>query len=451
MEVSNFKVSGLFGLFDHNIAFQPNERITIMVGPNGFGKTMMLRILNAIFSLRLRRLDRTPFQKAEVRFDNGSVLTVNRSHHKPGAKNGRSHRGLEITYMLPDGSCYDPFLLDSAFGDDDVSVPLGAIEDFIPEIEQIGPSEWMNYRTGEVLDLDDVISDYGDHFPGPIGTIEYPDWLEGVGNSTPVRYIDTERLTGIAHHRTGRPRFPRNRYRATPGRTIRRCSENLGHMIQRTLATYGAKSQGLDRSFPVRLVGAPNDVDISVEELQAKLSAVETKRSSIVEAGFIVQDLHALSMPDIGDVDDSRRGVLAVYAQDAMEKLEVFDYLYARVNTLKRIANERLMYKDVAVSAEGLQVIGDDGSALDLEMLSSGEQHELVLLYELLFETSENSLVMIDEPELSLHVSWQEAVLEDLQDMAYLSNFRVLLATHSPQIIGDRWDLAVELKGPDRS
>ena len=83
-------------------------------------------------------------------------------------------------------------------------------------------------------------------------------------------------------------------------------------------------------------------------------------------------------------------------------------------------------------------------------MLSSGEQHEVVLLFDLLFGTEENSLIMVDEPELSLHVAWQRQMLEDLQEMAELSDFRALLATHSPQIIGKRWDLTIELQGPDR-
>ena len=74
-------------------------------------------------------------------------------------------------------------------------------------------------------------------------------------------------------------------------------------------------------------------------------------------------------------------------------------------------------------------------------MLSSGEQHEIVLLFELLFETKPNSLILIDEPELSLHVAWQREMLKDLQEIADLSDFRAILATHSPQIINDRWDL----------
>lgn len=161
------------------------------------------------------------------------------------------------------------------------------------------------------------------------------------------------------------------------------------------------------------------------------------------------EELEGLTVPIVTQVDPPMRAVLSVYAQDALQKLSVFDRLYARVDTLKRIANDRLLYKQVSVGADGLTVTAN-GSSIDLEMLSSGEQHELVLICGLLLETAENSLILIDEPELSLHVAWQEKVLEDLEEMASLSNFQVLLATHSPEIIGDRWDLTVELKGPSK-
>jgi len=44
---------------------------------------------------------------------------------------------------------------------------------------------------------------------------------------------------------------------------------------------------------------------------------------------------------------------------------------------------------------------------LKLTDLSSGEQQEVVMLYELLFCVQPGTLVLIDEPELSLHVVWQ--------------------------------------------
>ena len=72
-----------------------------------------------------------------------------------------------------------------------------------------------------------------------------------------------------------------------------------------------------------------------------------------------------------------------------------------------------------------------------------------MLLYQLLFKVDKDSLILIDEPELSLHIAWQEEFLRDLKRIASVSSFDVLIATHSPQIIGERWDLTVELKGPE--
>ena len=91
-----------------------------------------------------------------------------------------------------------------------------------------------------------------------------------------------------------------------------------------------------------------------------------------------------------------------------------------------------------------------DETTLPPEKLSSGEQHELVLLYELLFKVKPGSLILIDEPELSLHIAWQLEFLEDLQEITQLADLDVLIATHSPQIINDRWDLTVRLEGPTK-
>ena len=130
-------------------------------------------------------------------------------------------------------------------------------------------------------------------------------------------------------------------------------------------------------------------------------------------------------------------------------RLGVFDDLYEKVNTFSRIVNSRFLHKHLTVSGSGFTVVMEDDKNLELEKLSSGEQHELVMLYELLFHASANSLFLIDEPERSLHVDWQENWLADLEDAAKLSGFRAIVATHSPEIIGERWCLTVELHGPN--
>ena len=72
----------------------------------------------------------------------------------------------------------------------------------------------------------------------------------------------------------------------------------------------------------------------------------------------------------------------------------------------------------------------------------------MVLLYDLLFKVKPNTLVLIDEPELSLHISWQKAFMDDLLEIIRIAHFDVLVATHSPYIVGDRSDLLVVLS-PD--
>ena len=85
------------------------------------------------------------------------------------------------------------------------------------------------------------------------------------------------------------------------------------------------------------------------------------------------------------------------------------------------------------------------GRKVPIEALSSGEQHQLVLFFELLFEIKENALILIDEPELSLHVAWQKKFVGDLMKIIDLNQFDVILATHSPQLISRWTDLVVEL------
>lgn len=78
--------------------------------------------------------------------------------------------------------------------------------------------------------------------------------------------------------------------------------------------------------------------------------------------------------------------------------------------------------------------------------LSSGEQHLIILIYELLFKVESNTLLLIDEPELSMHISWQREFVDDLLKIIELNPIDVILATHSPSIINDHSNLMVAFK-----
>lgn len=84
-------------------------------------------------------------------------------------------------------------------------------------------------------------------------------------------------------------------------------------------------------------------------------------------------------------------------------------------------------------------------SILTLDQLSSGEKQMVIQVYELLFRAQSGTLVMIDEPELSLHMMWQMNYLKNLSEISQLRGFQCIVATHSPQIFNSLWSKSVDL------
>lgn len=110
------------------------------------------------------------------------------------------------------------------------------------------------------------------------------------------------------------------------------------------------------------------------------------------------------------------------------------------------ILNNLFVNKSIGINEGGFLVATmDNGVPIPLDKLSSGEKQILVIFFVLLFHAEKGSLVMVDEPEMSLHISWQQQIGKTFIDIARLRSLHIIVATHSPQIIHDNWDLAEEL------
>ncbi len=78
--------------------------------------------------------------------------------------------------------------------------------------------------------------------------------------------------------------------------------------------------------------------------------------------------------------------------------------------------------------------------------LSSGEQHIIIQLYNMLFcKAGDYLLTLIDEPELSLHPAWIAVYYRHLEQIVGLRNMQCILATHSPDIFNMQWDKCIDL------
>lgn len=74
---------------------------------------------------------------------------------------------------------------------------------------------------------------------------------------------------------------------------------------------------------------------------------------------------------------------------------------------------------------------------LDLKWLSSGEKQMLTILMTVLLEDGDYTVLLMDEPEVSLHLEWQQVLISTIQQLN--PNAQIILSTHSPAIIMNGW------------
>lgn len=69
--------------------------------------------------------------------------------------------------------------------------------------------------------------------------------------------------------------------------------------------------------------------------------------------------------------------------------------------------------------------------------LSSGEKQMLVILLTVLIEDNQPYVLFMDEPEISLHIDWQQRLIDMILQLN--PNVQIVLTTHSPAVIMGGW------------
>lgn len=78
-----------------------------------------------------------------------------------------------------------------------------------------------------------------------------------------------------------------------------------------------------------------------------------------------------------------------------------------------------------------------NGKELPIDALSSGEKQLLILLFTVFLMDNKKSIMLMDEPELSLHICWQNRLIDILRQLN--PNCQLILSTHAPSIFGRGW------------
>ena len=128
--------------------------------------------------------------------------------------------------------------------------------------------------------------------------------------------------------------------------------------------------------------------------------------------------------------DEQLRSVVADI-EEVERKIEV---AVAPQEALKRLVGEMFLgSKSVIFTDTGIDVVTAGAESIGLRTLSSGEKHLLRIFVEQLL--AESGSMIIDEPEISMHVDWQKKLVRALRDLNPKS--QLIMATHSPEVMAD--------------
>lgn len=454
MKIKKLSIKNLFGIFNHIIPLNLNEHVTIIHGPNGYGKTILLKILKSIFESNYSLLREIPFSEILLEFDNNVQLKITKAidsrlidFSHDGKKETKDLQPDLIYELKEDDKKPKKHIIKPIKFDSRRSYAFWAqIERDFPRIERISEDTWLDIDTGERISYEKMLYNNkekmlynGITFESMLKR-EEAGWLQDIINSINIYFIEIHRLYSNTMNKRG-----------SISRTLSvlNYSKELVSMMQTDLVKYGEISQSLDRTFPLRLVRMADYMVLQPEILRNKFNEIEKRRSKLIDTGLLDKEEDLDLRELFSKIDASNKKVLSIYIDDVEEKLNVFNKLSKKIHMFQTIINNRFSYKKMIISKkEGFIFQTSAGDVITPSALSSGEQHELVMFFDLLFNVKPNSLILIDEPEISLHILWQQQFLKDLQEIASIENYDVLIATHSPQIVYDRSDLTISLEGP---
>ena len=428
LRIRQIRIEGLFGLYNHYINLNLKERVTILHGPNGVGKTITLRMIDALLEGKFEIFGQVPFRQFSMQFIDDSKMELQLSDKKT----------LEIAFTAANAktnkthikAAHNTRLRDKA--------GLNLSGSSIHVSGNFGDNIIFNLNTGDEESSSTAINQNSDIQPRleKNHNIVEPSWLTDVRERVSSHLIETQRLLQVKSKRTS----------SRSASTVIEYSYAMRQRIGETLTHYGQESQKLDQSFPQRLLTGIGKTLLG-NELKNRMALLDNILSEFKKIGLL-DDIgsHPFDLSELDQLDAAQNNVMMLYVQDKEQKLSLFEDLARRIKLLLDNINSKFKNKRLRIDREkGFLVTNDAGQDLELDSLSSGEQHEIVLLYDLLFRIKPNDLVLIDEPELSLHVVWQKRFLPDLLKIAEVAQIDVLIATHSPYIVGDYTNLMVAL------
>lgn len=427
----NFSVHGMHGHQNINLEFNPD--INFLVGANGSGKTSALRLLQAALAIDLLVLSSIRFNKLEI------VLESEAKHRLAICQEG-PFLSFDLDGVLAENKIAVP-------ADDERSIyqSTGRLSQYMEELRMRFLKESSNRlrefsnqvrplflglerRTGRYDDeaLDDEVMFRNKR-------------VIGHGARGAIEGIDNCQMLIEKAYRQFRRSNDMN-----SSRLLNFIVESLfdyiefdpsmmaGLQEQQELQTLVQRRKEIER-FSSDLGGGVR-ANKQISNFFTRISHILEQSSSKGNAVNIELLLNKAQIQRI-------MKILAEMDRQKKQSEKYFAPIREITDTLNEFFNQSK--KTVEVDSVGKIKVSHRGAQIPLEHLSSGEKQLLILLTHAHFSPNRGGVFIVDEPELSLHMRWQEMLVDSL--LKSKTNNQFIVATHSPEIVGYRKANCIQL------
>lgn len=452
MKIEKIKVRDLFDYYCYDIEMKQHSSISIIHAPNGYGKTTVFKMVRNIMSFNILEINDVPFRIFEIFLSNGMSIEVSKDFIVHG--DNKSLTNTILIFRIMDNEEKNAEFIFELTPNVIEIIREEGIEEYIQRLEMRRRHIPIEKR----IDVTNIRKNYE--------KILYV--LNEIRNKLEINFIDSNRLYSASDRGLVRRRNMRNEQRIIredrmlyiderninfTNENIVRAAKDITDRILSVRQQYSLEAENLDRNFPDRLVDfvASSEKSYTTHQIAQSLTILEEKRIELENAGLVLTGRKSLAPTDT--IDDTMRKFYTLYIQDTLKKLSYYDEIKEKLELFIEIINTRTAFSNKVLKIdyrkgvvfEQKETHSTTKRCIPLETLSSGEKHDFIMFYELIFNSGENSVFLIDEPEISLHVAWQMEFVNVLEKICELNGMQAIIATHSPDIVNGHDDLLISL------
>lgn len=394
---------------DHTVTFPLHRDVNFLIGRNGSGKTTAINLIAATLNADVYTLARYDFSQIEIK------LRAPKGNKKPFIRVTKTYEPKTDSYWLTYGIAES-----SSETPDDIIV--GDIDDLTRPRDIRYRSRAHRYSVNH---LQRLLSSY-------VTTT----WLSVHRADAPIRPRDERQFESSVDFKLDQLSNKLVRYFSEMDQ---RANQRLQEFQKEAFLSLLSTTDSENFISSVQELNADNEKR-GIESIFERFDLSPNKYKKPLDHHFNILDQAIQKVSDkepmVMEEVDSLTGTLRIHTVvEAWNRmLDEQRSIYLPRDTFIDVLNRMAQRKTFSISASNeIAITTQSGKILGLSDLSSGEKQLVIFLGESLLQRKQPTIYIADEPELSLHVDWQEQLIESLRSIN--PNSQILFATHSPDVV----------------